>query len=416
MDFIEFMIYLSIYIGLIATSFYLLSFFAGKKQKKELFEEKDLPTVSIIIPMHNEEKSIEGTLNSILKSDYPKGKFEIIVVDDGSTDKTLELAKKFKEKIGDKRLMVFSKKRGGKGSALNFGIKKCKGEIFFSMDADTFVEPWSVKNMVRYFKNKEVMCVTPAMTLYKPKGILQKIQHIEYLTGLFLRKTFSSLNAMHITPGAFSAYKKSFVERYGGYDEDNITEDLELSLRVQFKGYVIENSPESPAYTIAPKKFVHLLKQRRRWYIGLMRNTWKYRKIISPKYGDLGLFVLPIAWISIFLCVFITVSLFFKALFEVRDELIFLNSVNFDFLNVLDINFYFIERLAFLFISNPVIIFLFFFIIILGVYLFYASKKIKTYGIVSGLAVFFLFFAVLFGFWWVVSLVYVALNRKISWK
>ncbi len=269
MEFIEFVIYASIYTGLFATSFYILSFLAGQKVKKELFKDSELPKVSILIPVYNEGKTVEMTLKSILTSNYPKEKFEVIVVDDGSDDDTLRYIKKFESKI----VRVFSKKHGGKGKALNFAIKKAKGEIVFSMDADTLVKPWSVKNMVKYFKKKEVMCVTPAMTVYKPKGLLQKIQYVEYLTGLFLRKSFSSLNAIHVTPGAFSAYRKSFFDKYGGYDEDNITEDLELSLRVQFKGYIIENAPEAPAYTIAPKTFVSLLKQRRRWYVGLMKNN-----------------------------------------------------------------------------------------------------------------------------------------------
>ena len=114
---------------------------------------------------------------------------------------------------------------------------------------------------------------------------------------------------------------------------------------------------------------------------------------------------------------FITTYLFFKTLFNIKSGLVFLNSINFDFLNVLDVNLYFIERLFFLFITNPVVIFLLFFIIVIGFYLFYAAKKIgKRSGIISGLALFFLFFAVLFGFWWVISIIYVSLNRKISWK
>lgn len=413
MEFIQIVIYASIYTGLFATTFYILSFWSGQKRKKQLFKESELPRVSILIPVWNEEKSIERTLKSILSSNYPKEKFEVIVIDDGSTDESLKIAKRFRSNI----VKVYSKENGGKGSALNFGIKKSKGEIIFSMDADTFVEPRTVKNMVRFFKNKDVMSSTPAMVIYKPKGLLQRVQYIEYLTGLFLRKSFSYLNAIHITPGAFSAYRKTFFDKYGDYDEDNITEDLEMSLRIQSKGYTIENSNEAPAYTIAPNTFFGLLKQRRRWYGGLMKNTWKYRDIFGPKHGDLGLFVFPIALISIAFCIFITVYLFFITLFRVKNELMFLNSINFDFSNLFDLNFYFIERVVFLFITNPVVIFLFFFMIVIGFYLHYASKKLgNVTGVVSGFALFFIFFALFFGFWWIVSIFYVLFNRKISWK
>lgn len=413
MEFIKIVIYASIYLGLVATSFYILSFISAKKKEKLLFSDNELPKVSVIIPAYNEEKSIARTIASVLASDYPREKFEVIVVDDGSKDKTLEIAKKFE----NKRIKVFHKENGGKGTALNLGIKNAKGEIVFTMDADTFVETYSLKNMIRYFKNEEVMCVSPAISIYKPKTILQRVQYIEYILGVFLRKTFASLNAIHITPGAFSAYRKSFFDKYGGYDEKNITEDLEIALRIQYNGYIIENSVESPAYTIAPKDFFHLLKQRRRWYVGLMKNIWKYRQIISTKYGDLGIFVLPVAWFSIFFCILITSYSVFKALSEVREELIFLSNINYDFGSIFNLNFYFIERFIFLILTNPIVVFIGGFVILVGFYLYYASKKLgKVYGIAINLPLYFLFFAVLFGFWWVVSIIYVIFGRKISWK
>lgn len=413
MEFIKVIIYTSIYLGLVATSFYVLSFIAGKKKKELLFEDKELPKVSVIIPVYNEEKTIERTLNSILASDYPKNKFEIIVVNDGSTDRSLEIIKKFEKK----EVKVYSKKNGGKASALNFGLTKCKGEIFFSMDADTIVESYSLKSMVRYFKDKDVMCVSPAIVTNKPKNIWQRIQHIEYLLGVFLRKTFAFLNAVHITPGAFSAYRKSFVDRYGGYKEDNITEDLELTLRIQSHGYRIENDSAAPAYTNSPRTFLHLLKQRRRWYVGLMKNLWDYKKIITPKYGDMGAFVIPIALLSIIFSVFVTFYFLIKTIFDVKRELIFLNSVNFDFPNVFELNLHFFERYLFLLFTNSIFLFVLVFVAVIVTYLFYASKRLgRVSGLAVSLSVYFLCFAVLFGFWWIISLIYIFLNKKVSWK
>jgi len=110
MQFIEFVIYVPIYIGLIATTFYILGYIGDKGRKKPLFKDSELPKVSVIIPAWNEEKSIANTIKSILRSDYPKGKFEVIIIDDGSTDKTYEIAKKFKSK----NVRVYRKKNGGK--------------------------------------------------------------------------------------------------------------------------------------------------------------------------------------------------------------------------------------------------------------------------------------------------------------
>ena len=418
MDFLNLVIYISVYIGLVATSFYALSYFSGSKKEKPLYADNELPTVSVLIPMYNEEKSIKRTLESVLSSEYPKGKMEIIVIDNNSKDNSLKIAKKFTGIHNNIKVRVLQEKTQGKGYALNKGIRESKSQIVLSMDADTFIEPHSLKEMMRFFKNPQVMCVSPAMVIEKPRTILQRIQQAEYLFGLFLRKAFSSINAVHITPGAFSAYRRSFFEKHGYYDEHNITEDLELALRIQSKGYIIENCPESPAYTIAPHKFRALLVQRRRWYTGLMRNTWSYRRmILNPEYGDLGMFVMPIAWISIFFAVFVLLSTVFRTLIQIKDELVFLSNVNFDFKNVFDLNLYIIERFFFLLFSNPIIIFIIFFIAILGVYLKYATKKVgRVSGLKITLPLFFLLFSILFAFWWIISIIYVAFNRKVKWR
>ncbi len=413
MSFVIYLIYASIYIGLIATTFYIIGYNQDKKRVKKLYSDDELPKVSIIIPAYNEEKSIARTIESIIASNYPKNKFEVIVVDDGSKDKTLEIARKYKSKI----VKVLTKKNGGKGTALNMALKKCKGDIIFTMDADTFVPPRSVREMTRYFKNPEVMSVTPSMLIHEPKGLLQRVQQAEYLFGLFIRKAFSSVNAIHVTPGAFSAYRKTFFDEYGGYDETNITEDLEMSLRIQHAGFMIEYSPESPAYTIAPNKFKPLMIQRRRWYTGLMRNTWKYKGIFHPKYGDLGIFVLPIAWISIFFSVFLINYMVIKILFEVQKELSFLISINFDFTSMIGIGSYFFERVLFKIFMNPIIVFFLLFATVMGIYMKFATKKVgKVKKLPGTIVVYFLFFALLFGFWWTVSIIYVALNKKVTWR
>lgn len=413
MEFIKIVIYISIYIGLIAISFYILSYLSSKKKQQKFYTDKELPKVSVIIPAYNEEDCIEDTIKSIAKSNYPKGMLEVLVVDDGSKDKTFEKAKKLESKI----VKVFTKENGGKASALNFAIKKARGDIVFTMDADTMVEPKSLKNMVRYFKDEEVMSVTPSIITYKPKSVWQRVQQIEYVFGLFLRKTFASLNAIYITPGAFSAYRKIFFDKYGGFDVGNITEDLEMSIRIQYHGYRIENSTTSPAYTISPSSFADLLKQRKRWYIGLMKNIWKYRKIVSRKYGDLGTFVMPVAWISIFFAVFITAYLIIKTLLKSIQEVVFWQSINFDFASLFNINIYFLERFFFLLFTNPVFIFILLFVCLMRIYIIFARKRMgKITGLFLNLTLFFVFFAVLFGFWWVVSIFYLLFKREVKWK
>lgn len=405
--------YLSVYIGLVATTFYILVYNNYRKKPQKLFTDEELPTVSVIIPAYNEEKSIAETIESIQKSDYPKSKLEIIVVDDGSNDDTYKIARRYKRK----NVHILTKENGGKATALNLGISKAKNEIIFTVDADTFAEKNAIREMVRYFKDKETMVVSPAIVVHDAKSIWQKVQQLEYLLGIFLRKAFSALDSIHVTPGAFSAYRKTFFDKHGGYDEKNITEDLEMALRVQANQYRIANCPEAAVYTIAPRKFKTLMIQRRRWYTGLISNTWKYKKLFSPKYGDLGLVLLPLAWISIFFSVFVFFHFANTAFKVARDEIIFLSSINFDIANSFAISWPVLERAFFLIFTNTVNIFLIFFIVVLGVYLHYAMKKVgKASGLISGLPLFFIFFAMLFGFWWTVSIIYSALNREVSWR
>lgn len=417
MDISTLIIYFSIYIGLVSTTFFILSYIADGKKEKKLFSDKELPGVSILIPAYNEEKSIVETIESIANSDYPKGKMEIIVIDDGSKDKTYSLAKKYEGTFNGKTIRVLTKKNGGKGTALNLGISRAKFEFIFSMDADTFVEPDSVKKMVRPFKDKDIMSVTSAMIIHKPKTILQKIQQVEYVFGLFLRKAFASINSLYITPGAFSAYRKSFFEKYGGYAENDLTEDLEVAMRIQYYGYKIENSMDAFVYTISPSKFIQLTKQRRRWYAGTLKNTWRYKKIFGKKYGDLGMFVFPIAWVSVFISIYGLLYFLKTSINSVYREILFLNAIDYNFISYLTITSDFFHSFFYLVFSNTKFMFLMLFSIALIMYLHFTKKRAKV-NIKYGLGTFFyiVIFSLLFGFWWAISMIYALTGRRIKWR
>ena len=148
-----------------------------------------------------------------------------------------------------------------------------------------------------------------------------------------------------------------------------------------------------------------------------MKNTWKYKKIFSPKYGDLGVFVLPIAWISIFFAVFLINYMVIRASFKIQEEMSFLASINFDFGSLLRVNYFFFERLFFTIFTNPIVIFFLLFAIVLGIYMKFATKKVgKIRKLPGTIAVYFIFFSFLFGFWWTVSIIYVLLNKKVTWR
>ncbi|MBS3088680.1 glycosyltransferase family 2 protein [Candidatus Pacearchaeota archaeon] len=416
MDFYLILIYILAYIGLFSTSFYIINLFTYYRKKKKPEPATD-KTVSIIIPAYNEEKSIAKTIKSALSINYPKNKFEIIVVDDGSKDNSYQIAKRFASNQNPK-VKVFKKDiNGGKGSALNLGIKKARGEIIITMDADTIVHPDSLKKMVGYFTEGDIMSVAPAMGVFEPKNIWRRIQQIEYYMGVFLRKSFASMNAIHITPGAFSAYRKVFFEKHGGFDEKNITEDLEVALRIQSLDYRLENAEEAAVYTIGPGTFRSLMVQRRRWYTGLMKNLWDYRRLFGPKTGALGTVVLPTAISTIFLSVTLTIYVVIKALAKIKKELLELNAINFQFQNTFEISSYMIEVFLLTMLSSKLLLLTILFIALLWFYMIFSRRKMMYRGSIRlNFILFTFFFSFLFAFWWIVSTIYIVFNKKVVWR
>ncbi|MEM5832296.1 MAG: glycosyltransferase [Candidatus Aenigmatarchaeota archaeon] len=265
------------------------------ENRKKVFRDpkppKKLPKVSILVPAYNEEKTIASTLKSLLNLDYPKDKLEIIAINDGSTDKTLEIMKKFR-KYGIK---IIDKPNGGKASALNAGLKKAKGEIIVCMDADSIVKRDALKKTIGYFNDPKVGAVASSLKVYKPKTFWQRMQAVEYFYNIFLRKVLALMDSVFVVPGPFGLYRKEALERVGGWDEKNITEDMELTFRLQKAGYKIETCLNSIVYTKTPETFKRLIRQRVRWYRGFIITSREYKEMFfNPKFGNLGVYTLPL--------------------------------------------------------------------------------------------------------------------------
>ncbi len=254
------------------------------------------PKISVVIPAYNEEKNIAKCIQSVLDSNYPKNKLEIIVIDDGSKDNTYLIAKKF-EKYGVK---VFRKKNEGTAAKTkNYGIRKAKGELIATLDADSYILKDTIIKMLPLFDSKEVAAVTPAIKVANPQNFLQNLQKVEYVLTLFSRKLLNFMDAVFVTPGPFSLFRGDVFKKVGYFDEHNILEDQELALRIQKNNLKINSSMEAEVFTNVPKDFIPLTKQRIRWHRGGLINTMNHISIISPKYGDFGLFILPISLISV---------------------------------------------------------------------------------------------------------------------
>lgn len=288
---------------------YILSYMSNRKRAySDPKPPAELPKVTIVVPAKNEENTIEKTLKSILDLNYPKKLLQIIAVNDGSTDRTGEIIDSHK-KFG---IETIHKKNRGKASALNVGLKKATGEIFVCMDADSTVERNALMKTVGYFNDPEVGSVATSVKVSEPKNILQKVQFFEYIYNIFLRKVHSFMNAVFVVPGTFGLYKTSVLREIGGFDEGNLTEDMEIIMRMQDHGYRIETSSTTYSYTVSPDTWKKLFAQRTRWYQGFLSNSKTYKRMyFNPKYGDLGVFALPIYMVFIgFLFFFVVGTLY----------------------------------------------------------------------------------------------------------
>jgi cellulose synthase/poly-beta-1,6-N-acetylglucosamine synthase-like glycosyltransferase len=267
---------------------------------------KRFPSITFLVPAYNEEKNIGKCLESILNLNYPKDKLEVIVIDDGSTDNTAKIVKKFKG------VKLIRQENQGKAAALNNGLEHVKTELVACMDADSFPDKDFLLKMIGYMERKNVASVTPAIKVLKAETLMQKIQWVEYLWSIFLRKLFNFFDCQYVTPGPGSIYKTYILKKLGGFDRNNIVEDMEIAFRLVEKGYKIENSIDAYVYTDAPRDFKRLFKQRVRWYRGYIQNVFKYSKMIAnPKYGNLGFFVLPINFVWMFMLGFLLFSQIF---------------------------------------------------------------------------------------------------------
>lgn len=256
------------------------------------------PSVAVIVPCYNEASTVAGTVESLLALDYPKDKLEIILVNDGSTDGTRTAMNQF---VNNPHVRVIHKENGGKHTALNMGIAATEAEFIGCLDADSFVEPDALRELISCFTCDKVAAVTAAMSIHNPKNFLEHMQNAEYSFGITMRHAISSVNGLYVTPGPFSFYRHSTIKKLGGFRYGHQTEDMEMALRIQKAGYEIENSPRARVYTKAPKTIPTLIKQRVRWTTGFLRNMLgEYRgMIMNRNYGTLGMLMLPSAILAV---------------------------------------------------------------------------------------------------------------------
>jgi cellulose synthase/poly-beta-1,6-N-acetylglucosamine synthase-like glycosyltransferase len=281
-----------LFLSLFFEVFLLISFFERKPQKKTNTLPRHFPSVTIVVPSYNEEKTLQKTVESLLSLSYPKDKLEILIVDDGSKDATREIGQRLASEHPCVR--YFYKENGGKYTALNFGIEHSQSDLVGCLDADSFVAQDALIEVVKVFEEKGVSAVVPAMHVYKPRNLLELMQSVEYTFGIFIKKMFDNLAAISVLPGPFSIYRREVFARIGPFRHAHNTEDMEIAFRMHKFGLKIRNAHTAFVYTTVPNTIRALLKQRTRWSQGFLQNSRDYKYMYgNPRYGHFGLLALP---------------------------------------------------------------------------------------------------------------------------
>lgn len=266
---------------------FLLIWFSYLQQRDLANEDPDgiYPFVSIIVPAYNEEQVIESSLASLLELRYPY--YEIIAVDDGSTDTTFERMRQFEGNHSGVRISVFRKENSGKADTLNFGIRRSRAPIVVCMDSDSRLTPESIRYAVKHFKDPHVGAVAGNVKVINRHNIWTKLQALEYIEGLnIVRKAQAFFRSVNVIPGPMGVFRREALEAVGGYDSDTFAEDFDLTVKILSSGWRIEYEPKAVAYTEAPEELLDIIKQRYRWTRGILQTLRKQRTYLTRSGGN----------------------------------------------------------------------------------------------------------------------------------
>jgi len=293
MEFASYGVYICLFLALYFEVFLLISFLEKRPAKKTGTLPSRYPSVSMVVPCFNEDKTLAATITSLLNLEYPKDKLEVLVIDDGSTDNTRTIGEEMAARHAN--VKYFYKENGGKYTALNFAIERSSSELVGCLDADSFVERDALLEVVKKFDEDTSTCaIVPVMKVHNPKTLLEVMQAAEYTFGIFVKKMFDNLGAISVLPGPFSIYRRDVFSIVGPFRHAHNTEDMEIAFRIQKHGLKIVNAHTAFVYTTVPSSVRTLVKQRTRWTQGFLQNLQDYWFMFgNPRFGNFGLLVLP---------------------------------------------------------------------------------------------------------------------------
>lgn len=409
----DFILYILVFLSVYVQVFFFITFIENRKKievRKNPIKLDNYPSVTIAVPCWNEESTVEKTVNSLLNLNYPKDKLKIFLLDDGSTDNTWDVLKKF---VSFPNVRIFHKKNEGKYKTLNLALENTDTEFFGGLDADSFADPDSLTRLMSYFeKNPSVMAVAPAVVVSKSKNIVRSAQRAEYHMGVYFKKMLCFLGAINVTPGPMTIFRKKVFNDLGGYRHGHNTEDMEIAYRMQKNNYKIKHCNDAFVYTNTPGTVRKLYKQRLRWIYGFINNTIDYRDVLfKKKYGNFAMFTLPMGVISI-----ISVSYLFG-----RMAYSFANFVHNKFIQykIVGFNFQFKGiHLDPFFINTQSFIFLIFVVYLLVIFSIVFGQKMteRKWTFSLDILYFFPVFGIVGPFWMLKALYNTLLKRKPEWR
>jgi poly-beta-1,6-N-acetyl-D-glucosamine synthase len=285
---------LIIFLTILFLRYFALLWFAylGHAERNVLGMKRhhEVPPVSILVPAYNEGRLMGRALSSLLALDYPE--FEVVVVDDGSTDDTLERAAAWEGRHGPCEVRVVTKRNGGKASALNAGIAASKHPFILCMDADSYLEPQTLLRAIEHFGDPSVGAVAGNVKVENRGKIITRLQALEYIEGLNMpRRAQGFVAAVNIVPGPVGMFRREALEELGGYDTDTFAEDADLTLKMITAGWRVVYEDAAVAWSEAPERWIDLVQQRYRWTRGILQAVRKRKGLFLRPFPDFPLWV-----------------------------------------------------------------------------------------------------------------------------
>ena len=256
---------------------------ANKRRRTPKPDEERLPTVSILVPVKNEEKVVGRLLRVLVDMDYPEQKKEIIVIDDDSTDKTVEICRRYVERYPNLIRLVLKPTSNRKASALNYGLRYAKGEIVATFDADNVPEPDALIRAAEYFEDPSTAAVQGRIcSINADQNMLTKfISYEEAVRYEVYMRGKDSLGLFVDLAGTCQFIRRSVLERVGGWDEESLCEDMEMSFRLTENDCNIKYASEIRSWQENPANVTQLIRQRTRWYRGSMEVGLRYGRLVK---------------------------------------------------------------------------------------------------------------------------------------